>query len=88
MLDTKIKSEQHDDTYDLTSFIANLAAQMLKNISNLVCLSMRFPPWHFKQYSATLTSKYYKNFVLFLLHRPLKNSCDNKSMRVTSLSTC
>jgi hypothetical protein len=30
---SKIKTELHDETYDLTSFMANPAAQMLKNIS-------------------------------------------------------
>jgi hypothetical protein len=32
---SKIKTEQHDETYDLTSFMANPAAQMLKNFGKL-----------------------------------------------------
>jgi hypothetical protein len=39
---SKIKTEQHDETYDLTSFMANPAAQMLKNISKLICVSPVF----------------------------------------------
>ena len=32
---SKIKTEQHDETYDLTSFMANPAAQMLQNFGKL-----------------------------------------------------
>jgi hypothetical protein len=44
---SKIKSEQHDKTYDLTSFMANPAAQMHKNISKSVCVSLGFFPQAF-----------------------------------------
>ena len=40
----KIKTEQQDETYDLASLMAILAAQMLKNIIKLVCVSLFFPP--------------------------------------------
>jgi hypothetical protein len=45
---SKIKTKQHDETYDLTSFMANPTAQMLKNIKlkdignkNFIALSER-----------------------------------------------
>ena len=47
---SKIKTEQHDETYDLTSFMANPAAQMLKNISKSVCGSLGGFPQRFKQF--------------------------------------
>ena len=40
---SKIKTEyKHDETYDLPSFMANPAAQMLKNFGKLVCASLFF----------------------------------------------
>jgi hypothetical protein len=41
---SKIKTGQRDETYDLTSFMANPAARMLKNISKPVCVLLEFPP--------------------------------------------
>jgi hypothetical protein len=40
---SKIKTEQHDETYDL-SFMANPAAQILKKISKSVFVSLGPPP--------------------------------------------
>jgi hypothetical protein len=35
---TIFQNEKHDETYDLTSFMANPTAQTLKKISKLVCV--------------------------------------------------
>jgi hypothetical protein len=47
---SKIKTMQHDETYDVTTFMANPATQMLKKISKLVCVSLGYFPQHFKQF--------------------------------------
>jgi hypothetical protein len=47
---SKIKTEQHHETYDVPSFMANPAAQMVKNFGKLVCASMFFYFHHFKQF--------------------------------------
>jgi hypothetical protein len=66
---SKIKTKQHDETYDLTSFMANPAAQMLKNINKLVCVSLGYSPSILNSFFATLASKLSQNFVLFLFLR-------------------
>jgi hypothetical protein len=45
---SKTKTEQHDETYDLASFVANPAPQMLKNFIQLVRVSLGLFPRHFK----------------------------------------
>ena len=61
---SKIKTQQHDETHHLTSFIANPAAQMLKNISKLVCVSLLHPPPRIlSSFSAILASKFLFCFV-------------------------
>jgi hypothetical protein len=53
----KIKTEQHDETYDLMSFMANPAAQApnAENISKSVCVSLGgFPPSILNSFSANL----------------------------------
>ena len=55
---SKIKTEQHVETYDLTSIMANSAAQMLKNISKSVCVSLGFSPSILNSFSENLASKF------------------------------
>jgi hypothetical protein len=74
------------ETYDLTSFMANPAAKMMKNIRKLVCVSLGYFPQHFKQFLRNISITIYQNFVMFLSLRTLKNLSDSKSMRVTSLT--
>jgi hypothetical protein len=52
--------------------MVNPAAQMLKNISKLVCVSLGYFHSILNSFSATLASKYDQTFLLFLLFARLK----------------
>jgi hypothetical protein len=48
---TIFQNEKHNETYDLTYFMANPTPQMLKNISKLVCMCITGVfPQHFKRF--------------------------------------
>jgi hypothetical protein len=79
----------YDETYNLPSFMANPAAQMLENFGKLVWVSLGFFYFHyFKQFFLLYSIKSLYIVLAILLLRSLKNSSNSKSMRVTSLSTC
>jgi hypothetical protein len=61
---TIFQNEKHNETYDLTSFMANPTAQMLKNISKLVCMCITGVfPQHFKRFLPNFNIKILYVFV-------------------------